>query len=48
MADKPKNTAPPPIPNAAEINEVNMLENIKKIMPKFDSSSGKVMKRNSI
>ena len=48
MADKPKNTAPPPIPKAADINEVNMLENIRKIIAKFDNSTGKVMKRNSI
>ena len=48
MADKPKNTAPPPIPKAADMNEVNMLENIRKSRPKFDNSSGKVMKRNSI
>ncbi len=48
MADKPKNTAPPPIPKAADINEVNMLENIRKKIPKFDNSWGKVMKKNSI
>ena len=43
MASKPKNTAPPPIPNAADIKEVNILEKIRKIILKLDNSFGKVM-----
>ena len=43
IANKPKNTAPPPIPNAADIKEVNILEKIRKIILKSDNSFGKVM-----